>query len=347
MLLCAYIFSLIIHHRLTGTIPGMFCGEGAASMSMLYQENGCDAVLCRPGTFNTYGHATLYASCRVCPKSEEGEALDPPMSTVLGRTECNGTTFVHGDLNADGILSAREILRLIYVENLGRFWGAAYQSWANMKVGECDLSGVTCVKGNIHKIDLSAANLCSNGDRKPGPIVYCKGLPAEIGELSTLEILQVSRRQFLRGTLPTEIGKLSLLKFLDFSSCTSMKGNLPTELGLLTNLRYLILSHSRFQGTFPEEIFHIRSLEKIHITNNRFYGSLPTTLGLLENLKEFMLSRNYFTSSIPTEIGNLNKLENFEAYSNSMNGTLPEQMALCTNLKRIGEFVPLYPSWMA
>jgi hypothetical protein len=60
-----------------------------------------------------------------------------------------------------------------------------------------------------------------------------------------------------------------------------------------------------------------------------------------------MLSRNYFTSTIPTEVGKLNKLENFEAYSNSMNGTLPEEMALATNLKRIGEFIPLYLSWIA
>jgi Leucine-rich repeat (LRR) protein len=314
---------------------------------MLYKENGCDAVLCRPGTFNTYGHATLYAACRHCPETEEGEKLDPPMSTVLGRTECNGTDFVHGDLDADGILSPREILRLIYVENLGRFWGATYQTWAKMQVNECDLAGITCEKGKITKIDLTAANLCSNGDRKPGPLVYCKGLPAEIGELSTLEALQLSRRQFLRGTLPTEIGKLSMLKLLDLSSCTSMKGSLPTELGLLTNLKYLVLSHSRFQGSLPEEMFHLTSLEKMHMTNNRFYGSLPTALGLMENLKEFMISRNYFSSTIPTEVGNLAKLENFEAYSNSMNGTLPSEMAFCTNLKRIGELVALDPSWLA
>jgi hypothetical protein len=259
------------------------------------------------------------------------------MSKVLGRTECNGTTFVHGDLDADGILSHREILRLIYVENLGKFWGAAFQAWADMKVNECGLSGITCVKGLITKIDLTAANLCSNGDRKPGPHVYCKGLPAEIGELSSLEVLQLSRRQFLRGKIPTEIGKLSMLKFLDFSSCTSMTGQLPTELGLLTNLQFLVLSHSRFRGSLPEELFHLRSLEKLHITNNKFIGTLPTTLGLMKNLKELMISRNFFSSSIPSETGKLTKLENFEAYSNSLTGILPAEIAYCTDLKRIGE----------
>lgn len=317
----------------------MFCGQGQANPNMLYKEFGCDAVLCRAGTFNSYGHATLYSACRECPPSEEGEMQNPPISTVLGRTECEGTEFVHGDLNADGILSAREILRLIYVENLGKFWGAAFQPWADTWVNECDLSGITCVKEKITKMDLSAANLCSNGDRKPGPIIYCKGLPAEIGELSSLEVLQLSRRQFLRGTIPTEIGKLSNLKFLDFSSCVSMSGLLPTELGLLTNLRFLVLSHSKFQGTLPEEIFHLTSLEKLHITNNKFHGSIPTTIGTMENLKEFMFSRNYFSSTIPTQIGKLTKLENFEAYSNSLNGTMPEEMTYCTNLKRIGELL--------
>ena len=235
------------YYRLTGTIPGMFCGEGAATLNMLYREFGCDAVLCRPGTFNNHGHATLHSACRKCPPTKEGEKKNPPESKILGRVSCPGRHIIHGDLNGDGVLSPREILRMVYVDTLGRFWGAAFQPWADMKIHECELAGITCVKGKIAKIDLTNANMCSNGDRRPGPVAYCKGLPPEIGQLSSLEVLQASRRQFLRGTLPTEVGQLSLLKFLDLSS-SAISGTLPSELGLLTNLKTLVVScaYSKF-----------------------------------------------------------------------------------------------------
>ena len=159
----------------------MFCGYGASSMNMLYRDFGCDAVLCRPGTFNNHGHATLHSSCRPCPSTDEGELEDPPVSKILGRTTCDDFQIVHGDLNGDGILSPREILRMIFVDTLGRFWGQSFQPWADVKVSECDLLGITCVNGKIARIDLTSAEMCSNGDRRPGPIAYCKGLPTEIG----------------------------------------------------------------------------------------------------------------------------------------------------------------------
>lgn len=305
-------------------------------MNMLYREFGCDAVLCRPGTFSSHGHATLHSACRPCITIADNYEPDiaAELAAILGRTSCIGVDFVQGDLNADGILSPREILRMIYVDTLGRFWGHSFQPWADMRVHECDLLGITCVNGQIARIDLSSAELCSNGDRRPGPTQYCKGLPAEIGELSTLEVFQLTRRQFLRGSIPTEIGKLTLLRLLDISTCTSMTGTLPSEIGNLTNLKRLILSHSRFRGTIPSEIFSL-GLEKLYLTNNLFGGTISTWIGKLTNLKEFMISRNSLTGSIPSEIGGMTKLENFEAYHNGFSGSLPKELAL-PNLKRIG-----------
>jgi hypothetical protein len=307
-------------------------------MNMLYREFGCDAVLCRPGTFNIHGHATLHSACRSCPAA----ASDPNLAAILGRTTCEGVIYLHGDLNGDGILSPREIMRMLFVDTLGQFWGKPFQSWADMSVNECDLHGITCVNSQIAKIDLTSAEMCSNGDRRPGPILFCKGLPAEIGELTTLEVFQLTRRQFLRGSIPTEIGKLSLLRLLDMSTCTSMTGSLPSEIGNLTNLKRLILSHGRFRGSVPSEIFALASLEKLHLTNNMLSGTIPTSVGNLTRIKEFMISRNAFTGSFPTEMGAMTRLENFEAYHNAFTGTLPTELAL-PNLKRIGKFLSIGP----
>jgi hypothetical protein len=302
-------------------------------MNMLYREFGCDAVLCRPKTFNIHGHATLHSACRPCTTIEETE---PDMVDVLGRTSCEGVDFVYGDYDGDGVLEPREILRMIYIDTLGRFWGQQYQPWADVRVNECDLLGITCVNGKVARIDLTGAELCSNGDRRPGPIQYCYGLPAEIGQLSTLEVFQLTRRQFLRGPIPTEIGKLSLLRLLDISACTAMTGTLPSEIGKLTNLKRLMLSHSRFRGTIPTEILGL-GLEKLYLTNNLFEGTISTWIGKLTHIKEFMISRNSFTGSIPTEVGRMTKLENFEGYHNQLTGPIPTEIAV-PNLKRIGSY---------
>ena len=306
-------------------------------MNMLYREFGCDAVLCRPGTFNRHGHATLHSACRPCPAILDLDENDDDiyLANVLGRTKCDGIEIVNGDVNGDGILSPREVLRLIYVDTLGRFWGPTYQSWADTKVDECDLLGITCVNGEIARIDLSNAVMCSNGERAPGPIQYCRGLPNEIGTLTTLEVFQLKSQPFLRGSIPTEIGSLKGLRLLDISSCTSMTGTLPSEIGKLTKMKRLILSHSGFRGSIPSEIMSLSGLEKLHLTNNHFHGTIPT-IRKLKSIKEFMIARNRFSGTIPSKIGYLTNLENFEAYHNQFTGQLPKQLAL-PNLKRIGK----------
>lgn len=334
------------NHRITGTIPGMFCGYGASSMNMLYREFGCDAVLCRPGTFSIHGHATLHSACRPCPSlssnnnsdndSDVEEYTYPDYSMVLGRTWCETADFVHGDLNGDGVLSSREILRMLYVDTIGRFWGPSYHTWADMSVHECKLMGVTCSNGEVSRVNLSNAELCSDGEKRAGPRRYCTGIPAEIGDLNALEVLQLNRQAFLRGKLPTELGKLSLLRVLDVSGCSLLSGTIPTEIGGMTNLRRLMLSHCHFTGSIPKTISKLSHLEKLHFTSNMLIGSLPLEIGRLQNVKEFMVARNRLTGTLPTQIGRMTKLENFEAYLNDFEGSIPSELGLPT-IKRIGK----------
>lgn len=229
---------------------------------------------------------------------------------------------MHGDIDGDGVRSPREILRILYVDTLGRFWGDDFQPWADIRrnPNECELLGITCVNGQIARIDLSNAELCSNGIKNTlgsGPAAYCKGLPSEIGELTGLEVLQLTKRQFLRGTIPSQLGRLTLIRVCFyllwpcFSGCTlrlkcvsfflsmmtqmldltstAMTGTLPSELGNLSNLKRLLLAHSQFGGTVPPEIFALKSLEKFHLTNNAFNGTLSSQMGNLKNVKELMV----------------------------------------------------------
>jgi Leucine-rich repeat (LRR) protein len=275
---------------ITGRIPSLFCGQGSSSLSLLYHDFGCDAVLCPAGTFNRYGHATLYSGCRACLNMPLGE------EKVLGRISCEGVTNVHGDLDGDGVVSQREVLRLLYINTIGRLWGKKYQKWALMDVNECDLEGVVCVRDNVAKIDLQGAELCKDSDGYPGSADFCLGVPTEIGLLSGLEIFQLSRQGFLRGNIPTEIGHLTKLRQFDVSSNPSMSGTIPTEVGKLTQLVHFLVSFCTFTGSMPSELFLLTRLERMQLTDNDLTGTFPDEIHL-SSLKELMTSRNFLSVS--------------------------------------------------
>lgn len=316
---------------MTGQIPSLFCGQGSSTVSLLYHDFGCDAVLCPSGTFNIHGHATLHSGCRVCPH------ILPGQEKVLGRTSCGDLTNVYGDLDSDGVVSQREVLRLLFISTIGRFWGQKFQSWALLDKDECDLEGIVCVRGAVAKIDLTGAQLCTTGDQKAGSANFCIGLPSEIGLLTSLEILQLSRQPFLRGTIPTEIGQLTRLRHLDLSSSYMMSGTIPTEIGRLTNLAHFLISFCKFKGSMPSELFLLTRLEKLHLTGNDLTGTIPEEIHL-SSLKELMISRNALSGTITSEIGHMTKLENFEIYGNQFKGTLPTELGIFSHLKRIDIF---------
>ncbi len=265
------------------------------------------------------------------------------LAKTLGQRRCgnenNRTQFVHGDLNGDGELSEREVLRLLYTYTSGPNWGTQFESWADTTVDKCDLNGVVCVEGKVAKIDLTDASMCITDDRKVASANECKGLPAEISKLTKLEILTMKRRPYLQGTIPTEIGELTNMKYLDISSCPMMSGALPSEIGRLTDLKYLNVGGCRFNGTIPEELFELEKMEKLHLSMNTFTGTLPNAVEKMTNLKELLLSRTFVNGTIPEGVGGLAALENFEMYGNQLVGVIPETLGQCSNLKRIGKFV--------
>ena len=322
-------------NRFVGSIPWCLC---EAKKTAILQASGCDAVLCPPGTFHPEGGATIVAGCRPCPPTPQGELMIPPISQLLGRTTCEDVIFKQGDLNADGVVSPREVLRLLFFHTDGRNWGELFQSWHDMDVHECDLKGITCVGREIARIDLSEAALCTNGLHKEGSPVQCPGLPGELGLLTSLEVLTLPRRQHLRGTIPTEFGLLTKLRFLDLSNCQRLSGTIPSELGKMTSLHVLNLSGSRFNSTIPSEIFQLIQLEKLHLSANPLTGTIPSEFGNLVNLRELMLSRLMLVGPIPSSIGKLTTLENLEIYGNLLSGSIPTEIGNTKNLKRMDAF---------
>jgi Leucine-rich repeat (LRR) protein len=323
-------------NQLVGTIPQGLCDEGRTNYNV--ELFGCDAIVCPAGTFHPHGAADNLGACRPCPKSKLDDLYDPPYSKMLGRTTCDGATFLVGDTNSDGIQSPREILHFLFVQNGGSYWGAKFRDWLDHSIPDCELPGITCVGTDIAKIDLSDALVCSDSNGREGPAKECHGIPAELWLLSNLEVISMPRRNFLKGSIPSEIGLLSKLRYLDLSHCSQLKGTIPTEIGNLLNLKVLNLAHSRFSGTIPSELFKLPHLEKLHLSANRLTGSIPRQIGDSKNLRELMLSRLILTGTIPKTIGQLSTVENVELYGSNLQGTIPSEIGKCSNLKRLDAF---------
>lgn len=332
------------------------------------RQLGCSAVLCPAGSYHPEGAATMYSACRPCPPCMS----NPTINAVIGRTTCDSDTgtFLFGDVNGDGVLSQREVLFVFFLNTMGPSWGSQFQSWGDIDVHECILAGVTCVAGQVAKIDLSDATLCAKGQEPPSTTSSrpCLGISPELSFLPNLEVLQLHKQSNLIGTIPTQFGRLKKLRFLDISHCSLITGTIPTQVGRMTNLRQLVLQATGLRGTIPNELFRLISLEKLFLSMNALTGTLPTLIGRLENLKvgrrsvlrvcpsvftrlttaallslllpqELTVSRTQLNGTIPTELGRLIKLENLEMYGNYFVGHVPKELGSCTNLKRIGTYI--------
>lgn len=99
-----------------------------------------------------------------------------------------------------------------------------------------------------------------SGNRLTGPI------PAELGDLATLEQLELDRNR-LTGPIPPELGKLTKLMGLHLFT-NNLAGPLPPELGNLTSLRWLGLANNELlTGALPATLTDLASLQQLRFQN--------------------------------------------------------------------------------
>ncbi|EAQ40562.3 T9SS type A sorting domain-containing protein [Polaribacter sp. MED152] len=127
-------------------------------------------------------------------------------------------------------------------------------------------------------------------------------LPNEIGNINTLEILDVSSN--ILATLPSTIGDLDNLEDLTLDN-NNLK-SLPTTIGALSNLKILQLTGNELTS-LPNEIGDLSNLENLSIgqqskvENNetiRTLTAVPATLTNLAKLTSFSASSNKITGLV-------------------------------------------------
>jgi Leucine-rich repeat (LRR) protein len=152
-------------------------------------------------------------------------------------------------------------------------------------------------------------------------------LPAEIGQLSNLEVLSLKNNELT--TLPAEIGQLVQLKslFLENNPLTS----LPAEIGQLSQLQWLFLADSQLT-TLPAEIGQLSQLQFFFLHNNRLI-TLPAEIGQLLQLQGLSLENNQLTT-LPAEIGQLSQLQRLGLSNNELT-TLPAEIGQLSQLQNL------------
>lgn len=207
----------------------------------------------------------------------------------------------------------------------------------------------------LNLIDLAADEGWEELDLRDQEIAE---LPPEIGKLQQLKRLRIGRKEWWGGErnpltiLPAEIGQLVNLEILDLK--VNQITAIPPTIGYLTNLTRIDLSNNRLK-TIPTEIKQLINLTEFSLSRNHL-TAVPSEIWQLNNLVELSLSRNAlidispkikqltclielylggnWLTTIPPEIGQLTDLSELYVWGNKLKN-IPPEIGLLTNLKEL------------
>jgi len=181
------------------------------------------------------------------------------------------------------------------------------------------------IRTKINKVPQNIFNLLNIRSLLLTSKYRINNVPKEIGQLTNLQLLDLSSNQF--SALPKEIGQLTNLQLLDLSS--NQFSALPKEIGQLTNLRSLDLSSNQLSA-LPKEIGQLTNLRSLDLNSNKLLY-LSNEISRLDNLQSLNLHSNKL-SHLPKEISQLSNLKSLGLTINKLS-TLPKEINQLTNLQ--------------
>ena len=161
------------------------------------------------------------------------------------------------------------------------------------------------------------------------------GIPEELGNLTRLENLNISRNPNLRGAIPKQLGKLKNLKSLNLHG-SGLTGTIPRELGELAELRFAYLYQNELEGEIPVELGELRKLEILSLYKNKLSGSIPAQFGNLRNLRTLALDDNRLVGKIPPQLSDVGpgRIVILSISRNDLTGEIPPELGRLVGASR-------------
>ncbi|KAI7726001.1 hypothetical protein M8C21_015256 [Ambrosia artemisiifolia] len=211
---------------------------------------------------------------------------------------------------------------LVYLEALRDSWQNIPPNWVGSDPCRDKWDGISCNNSRVTSITLVNINLMGE-------------LSGDIGQLSELQVLDLSYNKGLKGSLTQEIGKLKKLLHLHLIGC-SFNGPLPLTLGSLPQLTSLSLNCNGFTGPIPPSIGNLSKLFVLDLADNKLSGSIPVSPGLdlLFNTRHFHFGNNRLSGEIPSQLFNSKMtLIHVLFEDNQLTGTIPLTLGLVQKLE--------------
>ncbi|KAE8681117.1 hypothetical protein F3Y22_tig00111342pilonHSYRG00178 [Hibiscus syriacus] len=104
----------------------------------------------------------------------------------------------------------------------------------------------------------------------------------------------------------------------------AMKGVEVELKRILTIFATIDMSSNRFEGTIPETVGNLVSLNVLNFSHNHLTGQIPSALGNLATLESLDLSYNVLVGKIPSQLTDLNFLAVLNLSENQLVGLIPQ-----------------------
>nr|POE93942.1 receptor-like protein 12 [Quercus suber] len=193
-----------------------------------------------------------------------------------------------------------------------------------LKIENPDLAKLVWNFSELKELYLDGVNISAPGNE------WCQALSSSMPNLRVLSMSDC----YLSGPFNSSLSKLQSLSILLLDS-NPFNAPVPEFFVNFTNLTSLHLSFCGLNGTFPEKVFQILTLQTLDLSNNELLqGALPDSIGNLAMLSRIDLSGCNFNGSIPNSMGNLTQLVYLDMSSNKFNGQIPS-FTMAKNLTQI------------
>ena len=158
-------------------------------------------------------------------------------------------------------------------------------------------------------------------------------LPDGIGGLTALRTMMLTSNA-LTGSIPASIGNITTLQELDLSYNEQLSGPVPPTIKNLWQLQRLYLYNTAIEGPLPSDWSGMVSLERLWIHTAALTGTIPASIGDLPMLEDLNLANNELTGAIPAGLGNTSATEIY-LHNNQLSGELPVELGDASNLSTL------------